>query len=47
MPFFDINEISSEELRQFKNLRKMTLMTSNYNAVKAILEKNNIEAERL
>ncbi|WP_455026083.1 DUF6892 domain-containing protein [Oribacterium sinus] len=44
---FDLNEITLAELQQFPNLKKATLMSSNFDKVKEVFETLNIEAELL
>ncbi len=44
---FDLNEITLAELQQFPNLKKATLMSSNFDKVKEAFEALNIEAELL
>ena len=44
---FDLNEITLAELQQFPNLKKATLMSSNFDKVKEVFEALNIEAELL
>ena len=45
--YFDINKISSEELKQFKNLKKMTVMSNKYEEIAEVLEANGIESIQL
>lgn len=42
---FDINKITEEEVRQFPNLRHMTLMSSKPKKVMEVLEKCGVEVE--
>ncbi len=44
---FDLNEITLTELQQFPNLKKATLMSSNFDKVKDVLDVANIKAELL
>ena len=44
---FDLNEITLTELQQFPNLKKATLMSSNFDKVKEIFDAANIKAELL
>ena len=44
---FDLNEVSVEELKQFPNLKKATIMTSNFNKVKAVFEEAGIAVDLL
>ena len=44
---FDLNEITLTELQQFPNLKKATVMSSNFDEVKEIFEAANIEVELL
>ena len=44
---FDLNEITLTELQQFPNLKKATLMSSNFDKVKDIFDAANIKAELL
>ena len=44
---FDLNEITLAELQQFPNLKKATLMSSNFDKVKEVFDSLNIEAELL
>ena len=44
---FDLNEITLAELQQFPNLKKATLMSSNFDKVKEVFKALNIEAELL
>ena len=43
---FDVDEISSEEIKCFPNLRKMVLMTSNIEKISALCKEFDIEAVR-
>lgn len=45
--YFDIKKISSEELAQFKNLKKMTVMSSKFRKLSKVLSDNGIEADEL
>lgn len=45
--YFDLNEISEAELKQFPNLKKAVIMSGNYDAVAKVFEEAGIEAERL
>lgn len=42
---FDLNEITLEELQQFPNLKKATIMSSNFDEIKTIFENAGIEVE--
>lgn len=44
---FDLNEITLAELQQFPNLKKATLMSSNFDKVKEVFDAADIEAELL
>ena len=44
---FDLNEITLAELQQFPNLKKATLMSSNFDKVKEVFDALNIEVELL
>lgn len=44
---FDLNEITLTELQQFPNLKKATIMSSNFDKVKDIFDAANIKAELL
>ena len=44
---FDLNEITLTELQQFPNLKKATLMSSNFDKVKDVFDAANIKAELL
>lgn len=44
---FDINKLTEEEVRQFPNLRHVTLMSSKPKNVVAVLEKCNVEVDLL
>ena len=44
---FDLNEVSLKELQQFPNLKKATIMTSNYEEVKDIFKSQGIKVELL
>ena len=44
---FDLNEITLEELQQFPNLKKATLMSSNFDKVKEVFDAANIAVELL
>ena len=44
---FDLNEITLAELQQFPNLKKATLMSSNFDKVKEVFEAANIAVEPL
>ena len=44
---FDLNEITLEELQQFPNLKKATLMSGNFDKVKEVFEATNIAVEPL
>ena len=44
---FDLNEITLAELQQFPNLKKTTLMSSNFDKVKDVFDAEDIEAELL
>ena len=45
--YFDINKITTEELKQFKNLKKMTVMSNKYEEIAEVLEANGIESVQL
>ena len=45
--YFDLNNITSSELRQFPNLKEATIMSSNFDKVKEIFEAENIDIELL
>lgn len=44
---FDLNEVSVEELNQFPNLEEATIMTSNFDKVKAIFDEVGINVDLL
>lgn len=44
---FDLNEVSVEELKQFPNLEEATIMTSNFDKVKAIFDEAGIDVDLL
>lgn len=44
---FDLNEVSVEELKQFPNLKEATIMTSNFDKVKAVFEEAGIAVDLL
>ena len=44
---FDLNNITSSEIRQFPNLKKATIMSSNFDKVKEIFDAENIDVELL
>lgn len=44
---FDLNDITSSELRQFPNLKEATIMSSNFDEVKEIFDAENINVELL
>ena len=44
---FDLNEITLAELQQFPNLKKATLMSSDFDKVKEVFDALNIEVELL
>ena len=44
---FDLNEVSLKELQQFPNLKKATIMTSNFEQVEDIFKSQGIKVERL
>ena len=44
---FDLNEITLSELQQFPNLKKATVMSSNFDEVKEIFDAANIEVKLL
>ena len=44
---FDLNEVSLKELQQFPNLKKATIMTSNFEQVKDIFKSQGIKVELL
>ncbi len=45
--YFDIKKITSEDLSQFKNLKKMKIMSSKFKDLAKVLNENGIEAEVL
>lgn len=45
--YFDLNAVSQKELAQFPNLKKATIMSSNYDAVAKVFEELGIEVESL
>lgn len=45
--FFALNTVSEKELKQFSNLKKATLMSSNYKEVSKVFENLGIEVEEL
>lgn len=45
--YFDIKKITSEDLSQFKNLKKMKIMSSKFKDLAKVLNENGIEAETL
>lgn len=42
---FDLNNITSLEIRQFPNLKEATIMSSNFDKVKEIFDAENIDVE--
>lgn len=44
---FDLNEVTLEELKQFPKLKQATIMSSNYESVKAVFVAAGIEVEPL
>lgn len=44
---YDLNNITSSEIRQFPNLKEATIMSSNFDKVKEIFEAENIDVELL
>ena len=44
---FDLNNITSSEIRQFPNLKEATIMSSNFDKVKEIFDAENIDVELL
>ena len=44
---FDLNEVSVEELKQFPNLEEATIMSSNFEQVKAVFEEAGIAVDLL
>jgi len=44
---FDLNEITLAELQQFPNLKKATIMSSNFDKVKDVFDAEDIEVEQL
>ena len=44
--FYDINQISIEEVSQFKNLKKLTLMSTNIEEIREKLKTLNIDIEQ-
>ena len=44
---FDLNNITSSEIRQFPNLKEATIMSSNFDKVKEIFVAENIDVELL
>lgn len=45
--YFDLKKVTSEDLAQFKNLKKMTVMSRKYKQIAKVLEENGIEAKPL
>lgn len=44
--FYDINQISIEEVSQFKNLKRLTLMSTNIEEIREKLKTLNIDIEQ-
>ena len=44
---FDIDSVTEKELAQFPNLKKITLMTSNFEGVSKVFKQAGIESELL
>ena len=44
---FDLNEVGVEELRQFPNLEEATIMSSNFEQIKAVFDEAGIDVELL
>ena len=44
---FDLNEITLSELKQFPNLKKATIMSSNFDKIKETFDAADIEVELL
>ena len=44
---FDLNEVGVEELRQFPNLEEATIISSNFEHVKAVFDEAGIDVELL
>ena len=44
---FNLNEVSVEELKQFSNLEEATILSSNFEKVKAVFEEAGIDVELL
>jgi hypothetical protein len=44
---FDLDEVSLEEVKQFPNLKKATIVSGNYEKVKSVLEAAGVEVEPL
>ena len=44
---FDLNEVSVEELKQFPNLEEATIISSNFEKVKAVFEEAGIDVDLL
>ena len=42
---FDLNNITLTELQQFSNLKKVVIMSSRYDSVKAIFDAVGVEVE--
>lgn len=40
---FDLNEVTLLELQQFSNLKRATVMSSNFNKVKEVFDAENVE----
>lgn len=45
--YFDLKKITPEDLAQFKNLKKMTVMSGKYKQIEKVLTANGIEADPL
>lgn len=44
---FDLNEVSLKELQQFPNLKQATIISSNFEQVKAVFDEAGIDVELL
>ena len=47
MNILDLNEVGVEELRQFPNLEEATIISSNFEHVKAVFDEAGIDVELL
>lgn len=45
--YFDLKRVIPEEISQFRNLKKMTVMSENYDEVAKVLKECGVETERL